>query len=440
MKLERGQLGLLGALAATIPVSIFAAETALALGVIVFAARLVRKQTRLAATPLDAPLLAFAVWTLLSASFAADPGAAHEDAKELLLFALFYLAVDTLARDVDRERVLAALLMGGIALATLMVVQYHLLGHDTLNQRPSGFLGHWMSSSGILMGVLVTAAARLAFGARHRVRPRDGWLVGGIVAGVGAVATLGWAGAGVLPTRLFVAALAAGGAAVALSRPASLRAATAALPWVALPLTAWALVVSQTRNAWIGAILGLTVVAVMRAPRLLWALAATLAVLLLLRPAAVTSRLTITDRSSIDRYYQGQAGLDMILDKPVFGQGPGMILTAYPRYRWPEAPNPDTPHLHNNALQIAATRGLPCLAFFAWWVLVALATSLAQARRAGQGSPGGWPAVAALGGLAAILFAGVFEYNLGDSEVLMLALLLTSMPFAQRHERAGDGV
>jgi len=178
VKLERGQLGLLGALAATIPVSIFAAETALALGVIVFAARLVRKQTRLAATPLDAPLLAFAVWTLLSASFAADPGAAHEDAKELLLFALFYLAVDTLARDVDRERVLAALLMGGIALATLMVVQYHLLGHDTLNQRPSGFLGHWMSSSGILMGVLVTAAARLAFGARHRVRPRDcNWTV-----------------------------------------------------------------------------------------------------------------------------------------------------------------------------------------------------------------------------------------------------------------------
>ena len=41
--------------------------------------------------------------------------------------------------------------------------------------------------------------------------------------------------------------------------------------------------------------------------------------------------------------------------------------------------------------------------------------------------------------LLAVLVAGLFEYNLGDSEVLMLALLLTSLPFARRRERAGLG-
>jgi O-antigen ligase len=287
------------------------------------------------------------------------------------------------------------------------------------------------------MGVLVTAAARLALGPARRPRPRDAWLAGVLLAGVGAVALLDRAGAGVLPTRLFVAVLATGAIALTLSGRATVRAAEDMLPWVALPVTAWALVISQTRNAWVGAVVGLAVVAVMRAPRLLWALAGTLAVLLLVRPTAVTSRLTITDQSSVDRYYQWQAGLDMIMDKPVFGQGPGMILTAYPGYRWPEAPNPDTPHLHNNALQIAATRGLPGLAFFAWWIVVALATALAEARRARAEAPAGWPAVAALGGLVAILMAGMFEYNLGDSEVLMLALLLTSLPFARRRERAG---
>ncbi len=128
----------------------------------------------------------------------------------------------------------------------------------------------------------------------------------------------------------------------------------------------------------------------------------------------------------------------MILDKPVFGQGPGMILTVYPRYRWPEAPNPRQPHLHNNALHIAATRGLPGLAFFAWWVIVALATALAEARRSKMESPAGWMAVATLGALVALLVAGLFEYNLGDSEVLMLALLLTSLPFARRRELAKD--
>ena len=93
--------------------------------------------------------------------------------------------------------------------------------------------------------------------------------------------------------------------------------------------------------------------------------------------------------------------------------------------------------MYKRQLQIAATRGLPGLAFFAWWMVVALATALAEARRARGESPAGWPAVAALGGLVAILMAGVFEYNLGDSEVLMLALLLTSLPFARRRERAG---
>jgi putative inorganic carbon (HCO3(-)) transporter len=250
---------------------------------------------------------------------------------------------------------------------------------------------------------------------------------------VGTVVAFERAGAGVLPTRLFVAALAAGAIAMATSGRAGARAAETTLPWIALPLTAWALVVSQTRSAWAGAVVGLALIAVMRAPRLLWGLAAAIAVLLLARPTAVTSRLTVTDRSSIDRYYQWQAGLDMVMDRPIFGLGPGMILSSYPRYRWPEAPNPDTPHLHNNALQIAATRGLPGLVFFAWWMLVALATAVSEARRA-RGSPVEWPAVAALGAMAAILVAGVFEYNLGDSEVLMLALLLTSLPFARQRE------
>lgn len=438
MRLERIQLGLVAALAATIPVSIFAAELALVLGVLVLGWRLLRRETRFEPTPLDAPLLAYCVWTLLSASFAAEPAVALEDAKELVLFALFYLAVATLTRGAAREGVLSALLMGGAALAALMVLQYHLLGDNTLDRRPSGFLGHYMSSSGIVMGVVVAAAARLAFGAGALDRPRlrDAWLAGLLLAGVGLVAGLEAVSGGVWPTRLFVAALAACGAAVALSKRANVRAAAGVWPWLALPLGAWALVASQTRSAWVGAVAGLVVVTVVRAPRLLWVLAASLAVLLLIRPAAVASRLTVSDASTVDRYYMWRAGIDMVLDKPIFGLGPGMIIAEYPRYRWQEAPNPLQPHLHNNALQIASTRGLPGLAFFAWWVVVALATALAEARRSRAEPSTGWLGATALGALVALLVAGLFEYNLGDSEVLMLALLLISLPFARRRERA----
>ena len=65
-----------------------------------------------------------------------------------------------------------------------------------------------------------------------------------------------------------------------------------------------------------------------------------------------------------------------------------MILRAYPAYRWPEAPNPRPPHLHDNALQIAAERGLPCLALWLWLVAAAMGDAYREARRGPSGAAG----------------------------------------------------
>ena len=179
-------------------------------------------------------------------------------------------------------------------------------------------------------------------------------------------------------------------------------------------------------------------IAVLRAPRLLWLLGAAVAAVVLLRPASVTSRLTILDESSRDRYYMWQAGIDMVLDKPVFGQGPGMILAVYPRYRWPEAPNPRaTPP----AQQPAPGRGRARASRARLLPLVGRRPPSRRrfARRGAVAAedPGAvWAAGGVLGALAAVFVAGLFEYNLGDSEVLMLFLLLTAVPFALRHARA----
>ena len=184
MRLERAQLGLAAALAATVPVSIFAAEILLAMSVVVYAARLARRESRFCRTSADTAIAAFAVWSLLSASFAADPVRAHEDAKKLVLFALFYVALDLARAEGARERLLDALLAGGLALAAYTVAQHHVLGFDRLDRRPHGFLGHYMSAAGVTMGVLLVAAARLVCGAFARPRLRDAWLVGLVLAGV----------------------------------------------------------------------------------------------------------------------------------------------------------------------------------------------------------------------------------------------------------------
>jgi O-antigen ligase len=407
----------------------------------VFGVRLLARRTQLPRLPLDAPILAFVVWTLLSAAFSSDPVWSHESAKKLVLFLLLYLAVDSAAFWEHRERLVDCLLLGGLALAAYALLQYYFLGFDTINTRPRSFLGHYMTASGLAMGTALVGGCRLAF--RRTLPP---WpsradlripMVLGAALGLLALAQALHV-APVTAERLFVLGVALGAGALALARwrgPAT----GTTLALLAVLLSTWALTISRTRGAWLGLAAGALAVAVLRAPRTAWLVPLGIAAVLALRPATVLDRLTVSDASSVDRYYMWQAGLDMIEDKPVFGQGPGMIKFVYPQYRWPQAPNPNTPHLHNNLVQIAAERGLPCLAWWLWMMLAAMGGAWREVRRAALPgslpSPSRWVAAATLAVLVGMLTAGLFEYNFGDSEVLMFALLVIALPYALRRER-----
>ncbi len=429
---DRAQLGLLAACAASSFLSVFAAQAFLCLATVVWLVRLAGRRTRLERIALDGPILAFIVWTLLSASFSPDPGESFRTGgKKLILFVLIYVAFDTLRGERQRTRVFDGVLLGALVLGLGTIAQYHFLGYNTLARRPTSFLGHWMTAAGLSMGALVLAAARLAFRRQPLARPsRDDAMRLGVLA-------LALAGFVVLQRldlfaveaeRLIVVGVALLAGFVAAGRgPWSGATLGTTITILCIPGSAWALVVSQTRSAWLGALAGLGLVAVLRAPRLLWILAAAVVILLALRPQVVVRRLTF-DQSSVDRYYMWQAGIDMIREKPVFGQGPGIIPFAYQRYRWPEAPSATVSHLHNNAMHLAAERGLPCVAFWLWWLALSLGRAYREARRGAW--DGRWLAVGALGFLAAILVAGLFEYNFGDSEVLYLILLTSVVPFA----------
>jgi O-antigen ligase len=116
----------------------------------------------------------------------------------------------------------------------------------------------------------------------------------------------------------------------------------------------------------------------------------------------------------------------MIRAHPIVGVGPNMVQVVYSEYRDPDAVENTNPHLHNVPLQIAAERGLPALAVWLWLV-VGVIVALAQRFRDPDQR---FLAAAALAAVVSMLAAGMFEYNFGDSEFLMLFLSVITLPFA----------
>jgi O-antigen ligase len=108
------------------------------------------------------------------------------------------------------------------------------------------------------------------------------------------------------------------------------------------------------------------------------------------------------------------------------------VEPLYPQYRVPEAVEKVNQHLHNVPLQIAAERGLPALAVWLWFVVILLVDLSRRFRARNQR----FLVAAALAAVVSMLTAGMFEYNFGDSEFLMLFLILVTLPFAAARNRA----
>jgi O-antigen ligase len=207
-------------------------------------------------------------------------------------------------------------------------------------------------------------------------------------------------------------------------------------PALIMPALVVALVLTFTRNAWIGACVAVGLLLVLKDFRLTALLPVVVAVLFVMAPDSFTSRLTSTfnaqDPANQDRFAMIEIGARMVADDPLTGVGPNMVARVYEQYRPDYAVNPVNPHLHNVPLQIAAERGLPAMAAWAWFVvaLVAALFRLFRSSNRGDQSRQRLLAAMALASTAGMLAAGLFEYNFGDSEFLMLFLVLITLPFA----------
>jgi O-antigen ligase len=211
-------------------------------------------------------------------------------------------------------------------------------------------------------------------------------------------------------------------------------------PALIMPALVVAILVTFTRSVLVGTCVAVVVLVAMKDFRLVVAIplvgAAVLATIIGLAPAALTGRVysivNVKDPTNNDRISMLHAGSRIVRDYPLTGVGPDSIKRVYKMYRDPGSIDWNAPHLHNVPMQIAAERGLPALAVWAWFI-VALGVSVLRLFRRGRHRA---LAAAAFGAIVAMLAAGMFEYNFGDSEFLMLFLALVTLPFAA--ERGPD--
>jgi len=318
------------------------------------------------ARPLAWPIVAFASLSLLAAVTSLDPLVSLSQVPRLLVFALVPLAA-ALIDLVWWPRLVIGLALMTTVLACWGFVQYA-DGANTLEHRIQGPLSHYMTYSGWLTVAVLALLAHVVFAGRRA----DLALLIPVVAG-------------------FVAIL-----------------------------------LSFTRNAWVGLGVGVLVLAALWRRRLLLAYPALALLVWLAFPRAVLDRVVsivdLRQPANYDRLCMVSSGLQMVRDYPWTGVGLDMVSRVYPLYRRDDAPRWRVPHLHNNPLQIAVERGLPALAAYLWLLGSFFVTGW-RGLRAMDGRARA-PAAAALVAVAGITAAGLFEYNFWDAEIQYLTLVL----------------
>lgn len=362
-------------------ISISLAETFLLLAVFIWAVLLLKEKGRLTAPTFFIPLAVYAGISLVSAAYSVNAGVSFKECRELAIFLIVPVTYMSLRSFKDVR--LANLAVFASAAASILYSFARFAFVAPPGERIKGFMGHYMTQSGLIILFASLALAILLF---ERGKSRYLW------------------GA---------AALAAG---------------------AALELT-------MTRSAWIGLAAAVCVLVALRSPKFLAVVPVAIVLIFFASPAPIKRRalsiFQLQGFSNRTRVEYARAGVKIIGDYPLLGSGPDTVDMVFqnPKYGLSDDAKKNV-HLHNTMIQIAAERGLPALA--AWlafivWAFMKLA-GLVRTR-----DPRILPlAAGALAALVAILASGFFEYNFGDSEVAILFLYLLTMPFAAaRALRAG---
>lgn len=336
--------------------------------------------TRSLRAPLLWPMLVFLVAATLSSLLGIDPANSLFSLKSAWIPVLFFfVCVNTLTPSTAKSTVRLLITAGSVS-AVVGLTETITRG---VNHRIDGTFGHYMTFAGVILLISLLAASRLVFDPEtHRLE---------------AVVTLA--------------------------------------------LLFGALLMTQTRSAWLGLAAGSIPILWSRRKKYLLALPIVAIVVVLLSPQPVKQRvfsyIDLEDVTLNERIYGWYGGWNIFLEFPLTGVGPENLGQVYSKHRHPNDPRLRFTHLHSNFLQIAAELGVP--GFLAWltiWIAYFFAVARIYRRLGDSGSDRAL-VMGSVAGTVAFLVAGVFECNYRDTEVASLLYFLLALPFCVRSTDAG---
>lgn len=331
---------------------------------------------------LDLWLISYIIISLIAIIFSSNFKISLSHIKQISLLLIFFFGIQVFT-DIKKIKIYTnAFILGGIVNCFYALFRYIYLLEGGLEKRLHGLINSWMTFSGFMMIMILLLIAKLIW--QRNIKYHLLYLI--------------------LVVFFFAVIL------LTLTRSS----------WVGLFCGIIALTYFHSRKLLISVIILAIISGIIAYPLL---------------PKAVSNRFRsifdLNDTTNKERIYMMRIAINIMKKHPLLGIGPGMLQQKLPEYvsegidkNW------NIPHLHNNILQNAVDKGL--LGLIAWLGIYIkwLFDSLVGFHRKEYRDIG--LAAGSIAAIIAFLVAGLFEYNFGDSEILMIILFIMAIPYATR--------
>ena len=332
-------------------------------------------------TPVALPILYFCLASILAIVTSVDYTASLPHLKKIFQFLILFWVANTVTNEKQKDLLIKLLIISGVIVSIVGFSQAWSTV-VTLQTRVTGTMSIYMTFAGLLMLVGLIALGRYLFNDK-----KEKWVM------------------------------------------------------VAIGLITFCLLLTLTRQAWLGFFAGFLVLIIFWNKKYLLAIPVGMIGLLLFAPESVKDRIfsftDLNDWTLQARIFLWQGGLEIFKDYPITGCGFKCVDVLHTQYPDPSGYIARHRGMHNNIIQLLVDTGI--LGLGTWlsiWVAYFL-TTYKQLKKITINSISKGLVIGSLAAVTGFLVGGMFETNFYDSEVVMLLYFIMGLALAETSKKVG---